>query len=185
MAAALFSLLIVTLVGFGGRDQNLLTAMVTRQGRRPGLLLVALVSGVGTVALAAWAAPLIAAQMPAPAREIFAALALALAGAEMIFTRRTATPAEPTHSLGAFALVLLAGQLTDAARFAVVGLAVATNAPWPTALGGGAAAIGTALGAWLSAEELARLNLAGVRRWIGAVILAAALFVGLRAIGRI
>ncbi|MDE2435909.1 MAG: hypothetical protein KGM49_06585 [Sphingomonadales bacterium] len=183
MAALLFSLVIVLLVGVGARDQVLLATMVTRQGRRPGLLLVALVSGIASVAVAAWASRLIASSLGVEARMLFAAIALAWAGLEMLFARRTTVPAEPTHSLGAFALVLFAHQLTDAARFAVLALAVATQAPLLAAMGGGTAAVALALAGWLGAEEITALDLAGLRRAIGSVLILVALVIAVRALG--
>lgn len=174
MAGLLFTLLVVLVVGLGARDQMLLASLSARQGARPALLLVALASGIATVAVAVWAAQIIAAAIPAPARMLFAAIALALAGLEMLVLRSRPVPAEPTRSLGAFAVVLLAQQLTDAARFVVMAMAVVTRAPVPVALGGAAAAAALALIGWLAAESLSQGPLSRVRRLLGALVLAVA-----------
>lgn len=174
MAALLFSLLAVLLVGLGARDQLTLAAMTARQGQRPALLIAALASASVTIGAAVWASALIAGTLSTPARTLFLAIALGLAGAEMLVLRRANTPLEPTNSLGAFCLVLLAQQLTDAARFLVLGLAVYTRAPLPVALGVGAAAAALAVIAWSAAETVLEANWMPARRALGIVALAVA-----------
>lgn len=183
MAALLFTFLAVLAVGLGARDQLTLAAMTHRQGARPGLLLIAAASGLATVALAAWASQIVAAALPAPARLLFAAIALGFAGLEMLVLRRASQPLEPTHSLGALALVLLAQQLTDAARFVVLAIAVATLAPLTVGLGGGAAALVLAAVGWLAADSLADLNLVRPRRLLGGALVLVAIWLALRALG--
>ncbi|WP_296677964.1 hypothetical protein [Novosphingobium sp.] len=174
MAALLFSLLAVVIVGLGARDQMTLAAMTARQGQRPALLIAAVLTGAASIAVAVWASLLIAQAIPAPARQLFAVMALGLAGLEMLVLRRAGQPLEPTNSLGAFVVVMLAQQLTDATRFVVMALAVATLAPIPTALGGAAAAMALAIAGWLAAEWLVAHDLTRVRRVTGAAILAGA-----------
>ena len=94
-------------------------------------------------------------------------------------------PDEPTHSLGATAIVLLAHQLTDAARFLVFAIAVATAAPIPAGLGGAVGGSATVAAGWLFAAELGRFRLGLVRRIIGAILLALAAWLALRALGRV
>lgn len=184
MAALLFSFVIVLLAGVGGRDQVLLAALVTRQGRRPGLLIVAGASAVISTMLAVWAARFIADTLSADARLLFAAMALGLAGGEMIVGRRIAIPAEPTRSLGALAVVLFARQITDAARFVLMGIAAATRAAIPTVLGGALAAVTLALAGWLAAEDVVAFDLTRVRRIIACALLAVAIYLVLRGTGR-
>ncbi|MFM5885843.1 MAG: hypothetical protein ACKOQ3_11080 [Novosphingobium sp.] len=185
MAALLFTLLAVLVTGLAARDQALLAAMVARQGPRPALLLVAAVSGIASVAAAVWLAQVVAAAMPAPARQLFVAIALGIAGFEMLVLTRRPAPAEPTHSLGAFALVLLAGQITDAARFVAMGMAVATRALLPVALGAGAAVLALALMAWLAADLVRHPGLARARRMLGGAVLIGAVLFALRALSLI
>ena len=180
MAALLFTLLAVLIVGLGARDQRLLAGLVDCQGARPALLVIALVSALATVGVAVWAAQVIAAAMPAPARLLFAAMALALAGLEMLVWRSRPAPTEPTNSLGAFAVVLLAQQLTDATRFVIVAMAVVTRAPVPVALGGMAGAVALALIGWLASVSLDRSTLVRTRRVLGAFVLAVAAGLGWR-----
>jgi putative Ca2+/H+ antiporter (TMEM165/GDT1 family) len=174
MAALLFTLLAVLIVGLGARDQRLLAGLAERQGARPALLLIALAGALATVGVAVWTAQVIAAAMPAPARLLFAAIALALAGLEMLVWRSRPAPIEPTNSLGAFAVVILAQQLTDATRFVIVAMAVATRAPVPVALGGSAGAVALAVIGWLASEWLDRPALVRARRVLGALVLALA-----------
>lgn len=175
MAALLFALLSLTLAGLGARDQTLLAVMAVRHNRRPALLVVAFISAIAACLLAAGAAQAISTVMPGPARLLFAAMALALAGVEMIAARKVFAPLEPTHSLGAFALVLFVRQITDSSRFVLVGIAAATRAAIPTAMGGCAAALALTLAGWLAAEELAERDLARLRRVIGALLLLVAI----------
>ena len=71
--------------------------------------------------------------------------------------------------------MLLAQQVTDATRFAVLALAMVTSAPVPAAIGG-AAGGAVALGfAWLAPEIAARPELSKLRRLAGLFLLAAGL----------
>lgn len=185
MSGFLLTLLAVMIVGLGARDQVLLAAMTARQGARPALLVIALATALLTTGLAAAASGLIAQRLGSNARLIFAAIALALAGVELLFTRRRRVPQEPTQSLGAFALVTLAHQLTDAVRFLVLAIAVAVRAPLAVGLGGAAAAVALVLGAWWGGEALLARDLVAPRRWAGTAILALAAVLALRGMGRI
>ena len=83
-------------------------------------------------------------------------------------------------------MVLLAGQLTDAARFFVLALAVATGTPAFAAVGGalGSGAVLTA--AWaLASDWEARLPLRALRLAVGGLFGIAAIVVGLSARGLI
>jgi hypothetical protein len=93
-------------------------------------------------------------------------------------------PAEPTRSLGAIALVLLAEQVADAARFFVLALAVATGAP-PLAAAGGALGSGAVLtAAWMLGRDWeARLPLKAIRLGVSGLFMLAAIAVALSARG--
>ena len=91
-------------------------------------------------------------------------------------------PREPTRSLGAIAIVLLARQIGDGARFAVFALAAWASLPFAAGLGGamggaGAVALGWAVGA----QGLARWPLRAVRLGLAACLLVAAVIIGLNA----
>ena len=104
-------------------------------------------------------------------------------GSLLLLIRSRAAPAEPTRSLGAMALVLFAGQITDAARFFVLALAVATGAPVLAAMGGalGSGAVLTA--AWALGGGWERLPLRAIRLASSGAFLIAAVAVALSARG--
>lgn len=148
------------------------------QGRRPALLVAALLATACTTAMAVWAgAKLLPGLVPA-ARMLFAAIALLAAGAEMLLLGRRRAPDEPTHSLFAAWLVLMGLQITDAARFLAVALAVGTAAPVPVGIGAAAGAMTALALGWLAPEQAAAPLLGRLRRLGGAVLLAIGLVLG-------
>ena len=171
------------LAGLGARDQATVAALAERQGQRSALLLVALACCIATAALAAWAGSTVLPMLTPKARTILAAMALALAGAELLVIGGRRRPEEPTLSLGAVGIVLLAHQVTDAARFLVFALAVAAAAPLSAGAGGaagGAVAVGAA---WLAPEYFAGARLRTIRRAIGGVLLIVSAVLAARALG--
>jgi hypothetical protein len=133
----LYAFLAVLLAGFGARDQSLLGQMTLAQGRRPLLLVVALCSALAATAVAGWAGAKIVPETAGGARTVIGAIALVIAGAEMVVFGPPRAPAEPTRSLFAAGLVFAGWQMGDAARL----LGVATAAPVPAAIGGAAASM--------------------------------------------
>lgn len=183
MTGLLLALLATLVVGLGARDQMLVAQLSDRQGARPSLLLVAIASGLVSSAIAAWGGAQAAGMMPGNARLFLVALALGLAGLELLALSPRPAPAEPTHSLGAFALVILSIQLTDAARFVVFALSALTRAPLTTGMGGAAgAAFVVGLG-WMVLGGQRPGWFSKVRRGVGGAILLLALAMGMRAIG--
>lgn len=180
MPAFYLTLIAVLLAGIGARDQVTIAGLALRQGRRPGVLLVGLLSATATALLAAYAARLMLAELPPPARAIFAAIALGMAGIESMVLVPRRNPAEPTNSLGALLLVLLAQQVTDAARFLVFGLGVGLAAPVMAGAAGvlGGAALVTM--AWARPEFLERPLARWTRRVVGALLTFSALVLALR-----
>lgn len=185
MTAFYFTLLAVLLAGLGARDQATVAGLSARQGARPGVLIAAIAVSAVTAAVAAWAAAGIAPMLVPRARLIMAAMALAFAGAEALLLPAPRRPDEPTASLGALAIVLTAHQLTDAARFLVFAVAVATNAPLPAGIAGAVGGMALLTAAWLAPGSLAHPRLRLARRLIGVLLLVAAAFAGLRAFDRI
>lgn len=170
LSGLLYALLAVLVASFGARDQALVADLGQRQGRRPLLLLVALLATACTTALAAWAGARMLGSLMPQARVVFAAIALLAAGAEMMLFGPRRVPDEPTHSLFAAWLVLMGLQITDAARFLALALAVGTAAPVPVGIGataGGMAAL--ALG-WAVPEWTGTQPLGWGRRAAGAVL---------------
>ncbi len=180
MTGILFTLLAVILAGLGGRDQATVAALAERQGRRPGLLAVAIAASLITAAIASWAAFALIPTLTGKVRLIPAALALGLAGAEMLILSPPRKPSEPTRSLGAAALVLLAQQMVDSARFLVFAIAVATAAPLLAGIGGAVGGAVSLTAAWLAPEVFADPRLRLARRVIAVGMLMLALVLGFR-----
>lgn len=183
MTGLFLTLLATLLVGFGARDQVLVAQLAERQGARPSLLLVAMASGGLAAALAAWGGAQVAGLMVAPARLLLVAIAVGLAGLELLAMRPRAAAVEPTHSLGAFALVIFAIQLTDAARFMVFALAALTQAPLTSAMGGAIGAAAVVAAGWMIAAPLQAAWLPALRRGLGGLLLLVALGMAARAVG--
>ncbi len=183
MTGLFFALLATLIVGIGARDQLLVAHLAERQGARPALLLVALASGALAAGLAAWGGAQVAELMGGRARLLVVALALVLAGLEMLVLAPRRAPAEPTHSLGAFAIVIFAMQLTDAARFLVFAIAVLTRAPLTSGLGGVIGAMGVVTIGWAAVALLRSPRLVWLRRGLGLALLLIGLAVGPMAIG--
>jgi len=175
----------VLVSGFGARDQVTLAGLSDVQGRRPAVLIVALFVCVLTAFLPAMAADLIAPMLPENARNFLAAMALGFAGLETLVLIPRASPREPTHSLGALALVLVGFQLTDAARFLIFGVAFATNAAVPVAIGGALASAGLLALGWSCPSVALSKLVRPFRRHAGVVLIAIATYLALHALGRI
>lgn len=175
MPAFYLTLIAVLLAGLGARDQGTVAALALRQGQRPAVLIVALASAVATALCAAYAAHFMLMQLPPPARTIFAAIALGMAGLESLVLAPRRNMREPTNSLGALGLVLLAQQLTDAARFVIFGMGVGMAAPWAAGaagvLGGGV----LAAFAWARPDLLATPLARVTRRVMGGLLVLAAI----------
>jgi len=179
----LFALLLVFALALGGRDQWLVAHWAEALGQSVPLLLTAIACAALSAAVMAWLGAEFAALLPGRAARMLVAFALVAAALELAWpVRALAAPREPTRSLGAIAIVLLARQIGDGARFVVFALAAWASLPMATALGGalgGAAAV--ALGWGMGATSLARWPLRSVRLGLAACLFIAALFIGLNA----
>lgn len=133
MSALLLALIACALAGIGGRDSALLAGMAQRGAPRAGLIAVAGITTALTTALAAWAGGEAVALLVPDARTMLAGFALLIAGGEALLVRAPRVPAEPTHSLGALGIVMLAQQIADPVRLLVFAIALARH----DALGGG------------------------------------------------
>ncbi len=151
-------------------------------GRSGQLLAVAMVCAAISAGAMAWVGAEFAALLPRRAAQMLVAFALAIAAFELALPVRFKQPQEPTRSLPALGIVLLARQIGDGARFAVFALAAWTVWPVTAGLGGalgGAAAV--ALGWAAGGEALARWPLRPLRLTLAAGLGIAALFVGIDA----
>lgn len=184
MPSFFLALIAAALATLGGREAVRVARLSAALGGG-GALLVAgwLACGIACV-LAARLGAAIAGELVPEAKTMLVAIALLLAGLELLILRPGRAPLEPTRSFGAVLLVLGAAQLTAAAGFLVFALAGATGAPWLAALGGafGSGAVFTA--SWsLGAEWEARMPIRLLRYGVAALLLAAALATGLSARG--
>lgn len=178
----LLALILVFALALGGRDQTLVAHWSDALGQSGALLLTGIVTAVISAAAMAWMGAEFAALLPRRAGQMLIAFALGAAALELAWPVKQVQPQEPTRSLGAIAIVLLARQIGDAARFAVFALAAWASLPVTAGLGGalgGAAAV--TLGWALGAAKLARWPLRPVRLGLAACLLIAALFIGLNA----
>ncbi|MDG2003100.1 MAG: hypothetical protein P8J20_07200 [Novosphingobium sp.] len=185
MTGFYFTLLAVLLSGISARDQVLVAALSDRQGQRPGVLITAGVVSILTATIAAWLATSIAPLLAPQARSFLAGLSLLFAGGELLIFAPRRSPKEPTRSLAALAIVLTSHQLTDAARFLIFGIAVATNAPIPAAAGGAIGGIVLLGAGWALPQVIADPRLRIARRLIGGGLVLIGAYVCLSAIGKL
>lgn len=182
MDGFLIAALLVFVLALGGRDQIMVAQWADSLGQGAALLTVAVVSAVVSAAAMAFIGAEFAAQLPRRAAQMLVAFALVIAAAELAWPARIKAAREPTRSLGAIAIVLLARQIGDGARFAVFALAAWTTVPLTAGMGGalgGAAAV--TLGWTTGAATLSRWPLRPVRIALAAGLIVAGLFVGLNA----
>ena len=186
MTGFILAFVAVLLAGIGARDQLAVAALARVQGSRPALLAAAMAMCLATAELAGWFARLAAPWLGnSNARLFLAALALGFAGIEALLLSPGRAAREPTHSLAALTIVLAFHQLTDAARFLIFGIALAAATPAPAVLGGAAGGMVLLGAAWAEPELITWQRLRPVRRTIGALLLAPALYLGLTAMGRV
>lgn len=183
MTGFILALIAVLISGLGARDQLTVAALSRNIGSRPATLIVAIAVCCLTAAFAGYAATLVAPLLAPPARLFLAALALGFAGLEALLLSPVRDPKESTNSLVALTVVLLAHQLTDAARFLIFGVALAADARMPAVLGGGIAGVLLLTAAWAAPEVFGWERLRWVRRGFGVVMLLLGLWLGLRAMG--
>lgn len=175
MGAFYLTLIAVLFSGLAARDQMTIAALTRRQGQRSGVLVTALIVAALTSAAAAYVSGEVLRTLPPPARGILAAIVVAFAGLESLILSPRKEPREPTHSLGALAIVLLASQVTDSARFTLFGIAVGTAAPLAAGLGGGLAGLVLVTMAWAFPQAFLGRPVRMIRRAVGALLLLAAI----------
>lgn len=182
MASFLLAMLLAFAIALGGRDQLLVARLSDSLGNTAPLLALGLVVAALSAAAMAFAGSMVAGLLPARAADMLVAFALAAAALELFWPVKPKPLNEPTRSLGAIGLVLLARQLGDGARFAVFALAAAADIPTIAAVGGaigGGAAI--LLGWSAGAASLSKLPLRSIRLAMGVCMIVAALVIGLNA----
>lgn len=184
MDSFLFALVSVLLLSTGGKDQILVARLSHRLGQSMGLLVTAAFCCVLSAAIMALAGASLAALLPLAAQRMLIAIALLIAAVEMFWPVRLPEQREPTRSLGAIGLVLLARQLGDAARFTVFAFAAGTVIAPLAGVGGALGGIGAMLIGWMMREELeAKLPLRTIRIALGVALLVTAALIALIARG--
>lgn len=172
----------VLLSGFAARDQVTIASLSRSQGRRMPVLVIAIIVSIVTAAFAGWAAYLIVPLMAPAARVFLCAMAIAFAGAESLVIAPRPSGGERGQSFAVASLMLLVHQLTDAARFIVFGIAVATNAPIMAAAGGALGGIVLVAAGWaypgIALDPRARI----ARRLLGVLFMLVGAYVAMRAV---
>ena len=180
MPAFYLTLIAVLLAGIGARDQVTVAALTMRQGRRPSVLIVALVCAIVAAVIAAWGGGVMLKLLPPPARPVFAGIALGMAGLESLIIAPRRGPREPTNSLGAVMIVTFASQVTDAARFLVFGLAVGMAAPLAAGLAGALGGMVLVALGWFLPQPICSPAARWTRRLVGILLIVAALYLFLQ-----
>ncbi|MCP5396987.1 MAG: hypothetical protein H6918_09725 [Sphingomonadaceae bacterium] len=183
MPSFLFAFAATLVTSLGARDQLLVAQLSARLGAGVGLLVTGWLAAILSAAIMAWGGDAIAALMPDAGKTMLVAFALGAAAFELAWPNREKAPKEPTRSLVAAFVVLLARQMGDASRFLVFAFAVATGVPLLAGIGG---ALGGGLAltlGWMAGEELGKWPLRAVRIALAVVVGIAAIAAGLSARG--
>lgn len=184
MPSLFFAFIAVLLGTIGSRDQRIVAHFSSASRRGVGVLAAACVSATFSALAMALAGQVIAGLLPGPGKTMLVAIALLFAAIELAWPARYEAPEEPTRSLAAIVIVLMARQFGDGARFMVFAIAAATGAPLLAGVGG---AIGGSLAlaaAWAAGEDATRrAPLRAIRLALAAVALVLAVVIGLNARG--
>ena len=184
MSAFLFSLVAVFLTSLGSRDQILIARLSGALGRNYALLVLGWLIAVATAIVMTAAGAHIGAMLPGPAKTMLAAFALIMASAELAWPNRVRKPAEPTRSLGAIGIVLLARQIGDASRFLIFAFAAGAGLSWFAGAGGAIGGMAAVFLGWALRSDLeAALPLGTIRIVLAAVVGMAAAVIALSARG--
>lgn len=182
MDSFMLALLLVFAIALGGRDQWQVARLADGLSRSAPLLALSVGTAVVSAAVMAWLGAGFANLLPNRAAAMLAAFALGAAAFELAWPVKISPPHEPTRSLGAIGVVLLARQTGDAARFVVFALAAGANYPVTAAIGGGiAGAAAVTLGWSVGGDGLARWPLRPFRLGMAACLMIAAIVIGLNA----
>lgn len=182
MSAFLFAFAAVLLVSTGGRDQLLVARIAERSGSGGALIAVgAIASALSATAMAA-AGLAMTLVLPGAAADMLVGFGLLIAAFELAWQRKTKLPEEPTASLFATLVVLLARQLGDAARFLVFTFAAGGSA-WMAAAGGALGGAGALAVGALAGADVARWPLRAIRLALAALLGIGGIVVALSARG--
>ncbi|WP_120077737.1 hypothetical protein [Aurantiacibacter odishensis] len=177
MPAFFLTFIAVVAAMVAGRDAMRVARLRSTLGWTGPLLVTAVLAALAGAALAAWIASGLAHLIPASFKPVVVAVALLLAGLEVLLRTPPAKPREPTRSMGAITLVLLLGMVTDASGFIILSLAIATGEMLLAAAGGAMGALVVLVGAIVAAEDWQALPLDLLRRIVGAGLILAAVVI--------
>ncbi|MCB2065840.1 MAG: hypothetical protein KDE15_04265 [Erythrobacter sp.] len=177
MPAFFLTFLAVAMAMLAGRDAVRVARLKASLGWTGPLLATVLLAAAAGAGLASWIADSIAPLIRDSFKPVVVAIALGLAGAEVLLRDPPAPPREPTRSMGAITLVLLLGMVTDASGFIILSLALATNAPLFAAAGGALGAVTVLTGAIVAGDDWHLLPLRAIRLVIGSLLLVAAVLI--------
>lgn len=182
MDTFLYTLLLVFAVSLGSRDQLVVARLSHALEQSWPLLAVGGLVSLISAGVMTFAGATLAEILPPRAADMLVAFALAIAAFELFWPARMKPMAEPTRSLGAAGIVLLARQMGDAARFVIFAFAAEATYPVVTVFGGALGSVAAlAIGWMLGAELEARFPLRAIRIGSGVCLIIAALVIGLNA----
>ncbi|WP_338243200.1 hypothetical protein [Aurantiacibacter hainanensis] len=179
MPAFFLTFVAVAAAMLAGRDAVRVARLRAALGWKAPLFATAALAALAGGGLAAWIAGELAPLIPSALKPIVVAVALGLAGIEVLLRAAPEKPKEPTRSMGAITLVLLLGMVTDASGFTILSLAIATGEPLLAALGGASGALLVLVTAILVGEDWLQLPLRALRRIVGAGLILAALAIAI------
>lgn len=184
MPSFFLAMMAVFVASIGAKDQLLVARLANRNGLRVGLLVTGCATATIAAGAMAWGGHTVAGLLPASGKTMLIGIALLVAALELFWPVQLREPEEPTHSLGAASIVLLARQIGDAGRFCVFALAAATGSPLLAGLGGALGGMAAIAIGWAASDTLTqRLPLRPIRMGFGASLLIAAIATGLTARG--
>lgn len=173
----------VAVCSLGARDQLLLARLAESRGGAFGLLAIALPAAALSATVMAWAGATVSALLPDAAKTMLVAFALLAAAVELAWPVRQKVLLEPTRSLFALLIVLVARQIGDGARFLVFAFAVASGTPFLAAIGGALGGAASALLSVTAADDLPRWPLRPIRVALAVVVGTVAIYLALTARG--
>ena len=184
MSAFLFTFLAVAVAMLAGRDAVRVARLKATLDWGTALGITIVLAALLGGALAAWIAGSIAPLIAPSYKPVVIAIALGLAGGELLLRSPPERPREPTRSMGAITLVLLLGLVTDASGFIILALAIATGEFALAAAGGAAGAASVLFAALVAAEDWEALPIDAMRQGTGLLLLGTAVAVIALASGR-
>lgn len=179
MPAFFLTFVAVAFAMLAGRDAARVARLRARLGWAGPLLVTALLAALAGAGLAAWIAGELAPLVPSRFRPLVVALALGLAGLEVLLRAAPKQAKEPTRSMGAITLVLLLGMVSDASGFIILSLAIATGEPLLAATGGALGALLVLVGAIVAGNDWQALPLGLLRLVVGFGLVLAATAIAL------